>query len=96
MKPAPDSAGRWCRAGLGARIILRLLAKAEFSVEFIDASAGVYQLLLACIKGVTLRAYLDPDILFCASRLNNLAASALNSRLLIVWMYTLFHYVHPS
>ena len=71
-----------------------LLIQAEFPVELLNASAGVYQLLLACIKGVTLGADFYSDILLCASRLNNLSASALYSRLLIVGMYPLFHHVH--
>jgi len=70
------------------------LIQAEFPVEFVDASAGIHQLLLACIKGVALGTYFYFDIFLCASRLNNLTASALNSRLLIIGMYSLFHHVH--
>ena len=71
-----------------------LLIQAEFSVELINASAGVNQLLLARVKGVTLRADLNFDVLPRASRINNLTASALNCRLLIIGMNTVFHHVH--
>jgi len=72
----------------------RSLIQAEFLVELINASAGVYQLLFACIEWVAFRAYLNSDILFCASRFNNLTACALNRRLLIIGMDPFFHDVH--
>lgn len=73
-----------------------LFLHAEFSVEFFNASASIYQLLLACIKRVTLRAYFYFDILLSASRLNNLTASAPNSCRLIIGMDTFLHHVHLS
>ena len=72
----------------------RQLFEAELLVELINTSAGIYQFLLACIKGVTLRADFNLYVLLCASRLNNLTASAPNSGLLIVGMDPFLHYVH--
>jgi len=74
----------------------QLLTQAEFSVELVNASAGIYQFLFACIKGVTLGADFYFDILLRASRFNNFSASALDSRLLVVGMDPFFHYVHLS
>jgi xanthine/uracil/vitamin C permease (AzgA family) len=76
-------------AGLG------LLLQTKLSVELINASAGVYQLLLAGVKGVTLGADFDLDVLFCAPRLNDLSASAPDRRLLIVGMYPFLHNCSP-
>jgi len=69
----------------------QLLIQAKLPVEFLNAAAGIDQLLFACIERVALRANLYLDVFLCASRLNNLTASALNSRLLIIGMYPFFH-----
>ena len=70
------------------------LFQAKLLVELINTAAGVYQLLLACIKGVTLGADFYPDILLRASRFNNLTARTLNRRLLVIGMDPFFHHVH--
>jgi len=70
------------------------LFQAKLLIELINTSTGVYQLLLACIKGVTLGTDLDLDVLLRASRLNNLTASTPYSGLLVIGMYPFLHYVH--
>ncbi len=76
------------------RVLFDWLLNAKLLVELINASAGVNQLLFACIKRVTLRADFHLNVLLRATRLNNFTASALNRRLLVVWMDTFLHYVH--
>jgi len=70
------------------------LFQAKLSVELIYAPAGIYQFLLAGIKRVASGAYFYLDIFSCTSRFNNLAASASNSRLLIIGVYPFLHYPH--
>jgi hypothetical protein len=70
------------------------LFEAELLVKLIDPAAGVYQLLLTGIKGVTLGADFYLDILLCAPRFDDLTASAPDSRLLVVGMDPYLHYVH--
>ena len=62
-----------------------------------DASACVYQLLLARKVGVTLIAnfHLDNVGVFGSTRLERGATSTYNSRLMIIRMYTLFHAAIP-
>ena len=72
-------------------IRLLVLAQAKLPVKLVNTSAGVYQLLFACIKRVALGANLHSDIFPCATRLNNLSACTLDSRLLIIWMDSFFH-----
>jgi hypothetical protein len=72
-----------------------LLFEAEFFVELLNAAARIHELLLARIKGVTLRANFDLDIAPCAARLNHFPASAPNRRLLIVGMDSFLHPVSP-
>ncbi len=76
------------------RVILGRLFYTKFLVELVNASAGVDQLLLACIKWVTIRADFHLYVFLRAARLNNLTASALNGRLLIVGMEPFLHHVH--
>ena len=71
------------------------MAQAELSVEFVNSSAGINQFLLACIKRMALGANLYPYVLFCASCLNNLTARALDRRLMIVGVYSFFHWSLP-
>ena len=71
-----------------------LLLKSKLFVELIYTAAGVYQLLLARIKRVTLGADLYLDIFLSASRFNDLTASASDSRLLVLRMDSFFHLVH--
>ena len=78
---------------LKVRAGVRLL-QAEFSVKLVDTTARINQLLLACIKWVTLRADFHLDIRLCAPCFNNLSASAPNRRLLIVRMESFLHHVH--
>ena len=68
--------------------------KTEFLVELVNTSAGINQLLLAGIKGVTLGADFNLDIFPCAARLNYLAAGATNGRLLVLGMDPFLHCVH--
>ena len=60
--------------------------KTEFLVELVNTSAGIYQLLLAGIKGVALGADFDLDILLRAARLYYLAAGASDGRLRVIGM----------
>jgi hypothetical protein len=68
--------------------------QAKLLVELVNTSAGVYQLLFARVKGVTLGADFDFDIFLRATRFDNLSASALNSRLPVVRVDSFFHYAH--
>ena len=70
------------------------LFQAKLLIELINTTAGIDQLLLACIKGVTLGTDLDFDVLLRASRFNNLPASAPYSGLLVIGMYPFLHSVH--
>ena len=70
------------------------LFQAKLLIELINTTAGIDQLLLACIKGVTLGTDLDLDVLLRASRFNNLTASAPYSGLLVIGMYPFLHSVH--
>jgi hypothetical protein len=73
---------------------LWLLVQTEFSVKSIYSSTGINQLLSAGVERVTLGTDFYFDIFLCASRFNNLSASAPNSRLLIFRMDSYFHNVH--
>ena len=87
MQPLPGSGCRFV-------LLCGLLIKSKFSVEFFNTPAGVYQLLFACIEWVALGADFNSDILLCASRLNNLSASAFYRSFLIIGMYTFLHDAH--
>ena len=89
-KPALES------AGLGSLVfdLMQLLFQSEFSVELIDASAGVYKLLLARIEWVAFGTYFYLYVFPCASRFDSFTAGAFDCRLLVIRMYPLFQSVH--
>ena len=92
QKPAPFSAGQ---SDASTTFQLdALLSQAEFPIELVDTTAGIYQFLLACKKRMAFGAYFYFDVLFCASRLNDFAAGAFDRRLMVVWMYSFFHFFH--
>ena len=66
-------------------------SKSVLLIELIDASAGVNELLLAGVEGVALGADFNGDVLAGAARLDDLAAGAADSRLLIIGMDSGFH-----
>jgi hypothetical protein len=72
-----------------------LLLQTKFPIELINAPAGIHQLLLAGIKGVTLRADFNFDVRLRAPRLNNLSASASDCRLLVFGMDPFLHNCSP-
>lgn len=73
-----------------------LFVEAVLLVELVNTSACVNQLLLARKIGVTLVAnfHLDDVGVFGCTRLERSATSTYNSRLMIIRMYTLFHFAH--
>ena len=73
-----------------------LLVETEFLIELVHASACIYQLLLAGVKGVTLGADFNLDVLLCGARLDDSSAGTLDCRRSIVGMDTLFHDVFTS
>ena len=68
-----------------------LLVQTELLVELRNASAGIYQLLLARKEGVTLRAHFHLDILLGGTCLNHITAGACNCSLLIIGMDSFLH-----
>ena len=69
--------------------------QAKFLVEFVHTATGVYQLLFACIKGVTFGADLHLNVIARTTRLNYLTASTTNCGLLVVWVDPLLHLCSP-
>ena len=67
----------------------------ETLLELVDASAGVYQLLLTRKERMTLRTYVNDDILLGRTSLDDVAACATNGRLLVIRMDALLHVVSP-
>ena len=63
-------------------------------LEAINASAGVYQLLLASKERMALRADIDAQFLLRRAGLKSLAAYATDDRLAVLRMYALFHGSH--
>ena len=64
-------------------------------LEAINASAGVYQLLLTREEGVALGANVNDDVLLGGAGLNDIAAGTADRGLLVVGMDALFHVVSP-
>ena len=71
-----------------------LYLQTKLLVELFNTAAGVDQLLLACIEGVTLGANLNCYVLLCRACFYDFAASTPNCGLLVVGMNTFLHYVH--
>ena len=63
-------------------------------LEAINASAGVYQLLLASKERMALGADIDAQFLLRRAGLKSLAAYATDDRLAVLRMYALFHGSH--
>ena len=63
-------------------------------LEAINASAGVYQLLLASKERMALGADIDAQFLLRRAGLKSLAAYAADDRLAVLRMYALFHGSH--
>ena len=72
-----------------------LVGDTETLLELVDASAGVYQLLLTRVKGMTLGADIDTDVLLGRTYLDDLTASAANLRLLVLGMDICLHMFPP-
>ncbi len=70
------------------------ILQTELLVELFNATAGIDQLLLACIEGVTFGANLNRYVLLRRACFYNFAASTPNCGLLVVGMDTFLHYVH--
>ena len=75
----------------GRPVALRLLFHVEALLETIYTSAGIDELLLAGIERVAFRTDFNTNILTSRSRLNDLAASAGDRRLLVLGMDAFFH-----
>src|SRR5207245_7896864 len=59
--------------------------------EFLDASGGIDELLLAGEKGMTSGTNTDPNIATCGAGMIHRAARADDIRLVILWMNACFH-----
>ena len=87
----PKKDPRFVKHGFFTFTELLTLSQAELPVELVNTSAGINQFLLACKEGMALGAYLDFDVLVCASCFNNLTTCALYRCLLIFRVYCIFH-----
>ena len=78
---------------LDVRLSFRQLLHTVLFLEFIYASACIYQLLFAGEVGMALVAnfYFDDVGIFSRTGLESSATSTYNSRFVIIGMYTLFH-----
>ena len=72
------------------------LLQAVFSVETVDTSTGVNELLLAGVERVTLGANFNLDVLFGRTSLNNCTTRASDSSLFVLGMDTFLHEFHLS
>ncbi len=72
-----------------------LLVLGVFSLEALDATRRVDELLLAGEEGVTLGAYLQVDMRLRRSCVEGLPASARNHRFDVLWMDAFLHiFIH--
>ena len=78
----------------GAAIRLRSKLHAVALLEAINASAGIYQLLLASKERMALGADINAQFLLRRAGLESLAAYAAYDRLAVLRMYALFHGSH--
>ena len=84
------------KASKDLRCFLRfLLAQIETLLKAINTSAGIYQLLLTREERMTLRTYVNDDILLGRTGLDDVAACTANGRLLVIRMDSLLHVVSP-
>ena len=74
---------------------LFLFAVAVAGAEFVDATCGINELLLAGVEGVALGADLDGDVLLRGAGLVHGAASAADRGRLVIRMDTVFHSHSP-
>lgn len=77
-----------------AFLAMILLLKTETTVETINTSAGVNQLLLTGVERMALRANFNTDFGLSGTSVDNLTASAGDGAIHIVGMDSLFHSFH--
>ena len=87
VNPPPKAAGDLQR--------MSDLLQAELSVELVNATAGVDQLLLAGVEGMALGADLNGDVLLGRASLYHFAAGAADGGLEILGMDAFLHNLSP-
>ena len=88
--------GKKAPSGRTAPISVPSLLETKLFVELINAAAGIHELLLASIEGVTIRADLNPYILFRTTSLIDGATGTADGGGLVIRMYPGLHDVHLS
>ena len=83
------------RAQMARSVLLdESILQTKLLIELFNASAGIDQLLLACIEGVTLGANLNCYVLLCRACNEGVAAVASNSCLVVLRMDSFSHDFH--
>jgi hypothetical protein len=73
-----------------------VLLDVVFLLELLDPAGGVDDILLPCVKRMTVGADLDVEILRRRFRLDLVAAGAFDYRVFVFWMYIRFHGTIPG
>lgn len=85
-----------CQSAHRNSLYEQLLVHVESSLEAVNTSAGINELLTAGKEGVALGTNFHADILLCGTGMDNLAASTRNGRIYIFWMDSVFHFCFTS
>ena len=76
------------------RLFAQLLA--VFLAELLNPAGSINNLLLACVKRMTLRTYLDIQwLVHSRTRFKFIAATASHGYFLVIWMNVCFHCLYP-
>ena len=93
--PVSNETGIFIIIKIGAFVLETLFVQTETLSELVYTAAGINQLLLTGVEGVTSRTNFNTNILFRRAGLDDITAGAFDGGLLIIGMKTLFHDVSP-